>query len=60
VLFPSDLKDIQKHLVKQNFDLTTLQYYVMLLNALDGALRFDGLHEVSFADFEREEVRRLW
>jgi hypothetical protein len=57
-LFPSDVVDIQSYVEGGQFDLVDLCFYIMMLNSLEGAMRYDGYNSLSFKDFESHS--HLW
>lgn len=52
-LFPSDLEDISNRLSSSQYPLHDLVCFTMLLNAIEGGMRFDGYEHATVADFER-------
>ncbi|KAG7350213.1 hypothetical protein IV203_009573 [Nitzschia inconspicua] len=51
-LLPSDVSDIHHYLKGRQYDLQSLKFYVMMLNALEGAMRYVGFQSVQFSNFE--------
>ncbi|KAG7358200.1 hypothetical protein IV203_014787 [Nitzschia inconspicua] len=51
-LLPSDVADIHHYLKGRQYDLQSLKFYVMLLNSLEGAMRYVGFQSVQFSNFE--------
>jgi hypothetical protein len=56
--FPSDLLEMQVYVMSRNFNLSDLNCYTMLLNAVKTAMHFDGFQDAKFKHFERHHD--LW
>ncbi|KAG7349128.1 hypothetical protein IV203_011725 [Nitzschia inconspicua] len=51
-LLPSDVSDIHHYVKGNQYDLESLKFYVMMLNSLEGAMRYVGFQSVQFSNFE--------